>query len=105
MGCPVTRLDDLFADFPTHLTVEELAQVLGVAAPTAYKWLQQGNVPGYKVGRSWVVVRDEVKDFLAAQRNRPLTDSYAADRIHDPSESGGGGPQSSGRPGRQEPEG
>lgn len=73
----MTRVDDLFDQFPKHLTVEQLAQVLGVTKNTAYKWLQAGYVPAYKVGGgpggrpAWVILRDEVKDHLLARRNRP----------------------------------
>ncbi|WP_308199989.1 helix-turn-helix domain-containing protein [Actinotalea sp. C106] len=71
----MTRLDDLFDRFPEHLSVEQLAQVLGVTKPTAYRWLQQGDIPAYKVGggvsgrANWVIVRDEVRDHLIANRN------------------------------------
>ncbi|GAA3516292.1 helix-turn-helix domain-containing protein [Georgenia daeguensis] len=69
----VSRLDDLFEGLPEHLSVEELAGVLGVTKQTAYGWLQKGYIPAYKVGPAWMIVRDEVKDHLAAHRNRPLT--------------------------------
>lgn len=67
----VSRLDELFAPYPEHLTVEQLAFVLGVTKQTAYHWLQAGLVPGYRVGRAWVILRDEVRDHLAAGRNVP----------------------------------
>ena len=68
-GYPVSRLDDLFAPYPEHLTVDQLAEVLGVTKLTAYRWLQRGIVPGYKVDRAWLILRDEVRDHLAAGRN------------------------------------
>ncbi len=67
----MSRLDDLFARYPEHLTIGQLAEVLGVTKPTAYKWLQSGLVPGYKVGSAWVILRDEVRDHVAAGRNDP----------------------------------
>lgn len=68
---PVSRLDDLFGRYPEHLTVDQLAELLGIKPQTAYKWLQSGLVPGYKVGKAWVILRDEVRDHLAAGRNVP----------------------------------
>jgi len=66
----VSRLDDLFAPYPEHLSVEQLAQLLGVTRLTTYRWLQRGVVPGYKMGdRAWLILRDEVRDHLAAKRN------------------------------------
>ncbi|PFG44947.1 excisionase family DNA binding protein [Georgenia soli] len=68
----MSRLDDLFDPLPTHLSVDQLAKVLGVNRGTAYNWLKAGHIPAYRVGQSWVIVRDEVKDHLAAHRNQPL---------------------------------
>jgi len=67
----VTRLDEMFEGLPPRLSMDELADLLGIDAQTAYRWVQQGKVPAYKVSRSWVILRDEVKDFLAANSNRP----------------------------------
>lgn len=64
------HLDDLFAGFPEHLSVPQLAQLLGITTPTAYRWLQQGIVPGYRLGRAWLVLRDEVHDHIAAGANQ-----------------------------------
>ena len=50
---PVTgnRLDELFGRYPEHLTVPQLAEVLGVQASTAYKWLQDRNCTGVQSRR------------------------------------------------------
>jgi excisionase family DNA binding protein len=66
-----SRLDELFDRYPEHLTVVQLAEVLGVKRTTAYKWLQTGVVPAYKLGGAWVILRDEVRDLLASGRNMP----------------------------------
>ena len=66
-----SRLDELFDGYPEHLTVPQLADVLGVKRTTAYRWLQTGIVPGYKMGGHWVILRDEVRDMLASGRNAP----------------------------------
>jgi excisionase family DNA binding protein len=71
----MSRLDDLFADYPAQLSVQQLAEVLGISRPTAYKWLNEGTVPAYRVGGAWVILRDEVKDLIAAGRN--LVDDIA----------------------------
>jgi excisionase family DNA binding protein len=73
----MNRLDDLFADYPAHLSVSQMAEVLGISRPTAYKWLNEGTVPGYRVGGAWVILRDEVKDLIAAGRN--LAEDIAED--------------------------
>lgn len=73
----MNRLDDLFADYPAHLSVGQMAEVLGISRPTAYKWLNEGTVPAYRVGGAWVILRDEVKDLIAAGRN--LAEDLAED--------------------------
>jgi excisionase family DNA binding protein len=69
-----SRLDELFGRYPEHLSVPQLADVLGVRPSTAYKWLQTGIVPGYKVGGAWIILRDEVRDLVASGRNLPPGD-------------------------------
>jgi excisionase family DNA binding protein len=64
-------LDELFGRYPEHLSVPQLADVLGVRPSTAYKLLQTGIVPGYKVGGAWIILRDEVRDLVASGRNLP----------------------------------
>jgi excisionase family DNA binding protein len=65
----VSRLDALFDGLPTHLSVEQLAEVLGVKKQTVYNWLQRGVLPGYKIESTWVILRDEIKDYLRSHRN------------------------------------
>jgi excisionase family DNA binding protein len=71
----MSRLDELFARLPERLSVEQLATALGVKAPTAYRWLQEGLVPAYRIGGggrpSWLILRDEVRDHLKSLRNIP----------------------------------
>lgn len=59
------HLDDLFAPYPVHLSVSNLASVLGVTQKTAYDYLQAGELPAYRIGTRWLILRDEVKDFIA----------------------------------------
>ncbi|WP_188484790.1 helix-turn-helix domain-containing protein [Cellulomonas carbonis] len=67
MGEP---LDELFEGLPRHLSVEQLAEVLGVSRPTAYNWLNRRVIPAYKVEATWVILRDEVKSYLRSQSNQ-----------------------------------
>jgi excisionase family DNA binding protein len=66
-----SRLDELFNRYPEHLSVPELAEVLGVKRTTVYRWLQAGIIPAYKVGGAWVILRDEVRDWVRSGRNEP----------------------------------
>lgn len=58
------QLDELFSSYPVHLSVSNLAAVLGVTQKTAYEYLQSGDVPSYRIGTRWLILRDEVKEFI-----------------------------------------
>ena len=42
---------------PTRLTVQEVAQRLSLGRGTVYKMLEEGTLPGIRVGRLWIVTR------------------------------------------------
>jgi excisionase family DNA binding protein len=64
-----SHLDALFADRPSRLSVAEVADLLGVSDQTVYQWLNKGALPGYQIGRTWIVLRDDVKAALTAGSN------------------------------------
>lgn len=65
----MSYLDDLFSAYPVAMSVPQVAEVLGRPHSTIYKWLNDGTIPGSKVGDSWVIYRDEVKALVASGRN------------------------------------
>ncbi len=65
----MSRLDDLFADYPTRLSVTQVSEILGIGRATTYTWLNEGKIPGFKVHGAWVILRDELKDLIASGRN------------------------------------
>ena len=67
----MTRLDDLFAPYSEYLSVNDLCKVLGIGRATAYKWLNDGTIPAYRVRGVWKILRDDVKDFVAMGSNLP----------------------------------
>lgn len=68
------NVDELFAAYPRHLTVPELAELLGIHRQTAYRWLQDGKIPGYYRNDTWVILRDDVRDWLKEGRVTPPTE-------------------------------
>lgn len=46
------------------LTIEELATYLKVSKSTLYKLVQEGKVPGQKVGRHWRFRRETIDRWL-----------------------------------------
>lgn len=65
----MSYLDDLFAEYPVTMSVPQVAEVLGRPHSTIYKWLNDGTIPGSKVGDSWVIYRAEIKSLVASGRN------------------------------------
>ncbi len=47
------------------LSVEEVADQLGVSKPTAYGLINDGTIRSIKIGRKIIVPRDAVTDFLS----------------------------------------
>lgn len=58
------NLTALFAPYPTHITVTDLGQLLGVTMKTVYEYLTHGDIPAYRIGKKWIILRDDVRDFL-----------------------------------------
>jgi excisionase family DNA binding protein len=46
------------------LSVEEIAEHLGVSKDTVYAWLNNRNMPGHKVGRLWKFKKTEVDQWV-----------------------------------------
>ena len=69
--CPAVsaRLDEMFADLPATLTVQQVADLLGMHNKGVYRWIREGIIPAYKLGASWFIVRDDLKDALAQGSN------------------------------------
>ena len=66
-------------DHPTELiTLSELATFLNVSERTIYDWIQQGEVPAYKLGGAWRFRMEEIDGWLALQRTGPLANSGIA---------------------------
>lgn len=65
----VKYLDALFESRPEMLSVQEVAELLGMTKPGIYKWIKDGVIPAYKVGSSWFILRDELKEMLRSGAN------------------------------------
>ncbi len=66
----MTQIRRLLSGLPSRLTVEQVSQLLAVPPQTIYRWLRDGEIPAYKVGASWVILRDEVCEHLEARHNQ-----------------------------------
>jgi excisionase family DNA binding protein len=48
------------------LSVDEIADYLGVSKDTVYEWVGSKDMPGHKVGRFWKFKRGDVDNWIRA---------------------------------------
>ena len=62
---PGTALEEHMAE-PSDkiMTIEELAEYLKVSRSTLYKLLQDGKLPGQKVGKRWRFHQDAIDEWV-----------------------------------------
>ena len=46
------------------LTVSQIAERLGISRWTAWIWIRQGQLKGFKLGHRWVIEEDELEKFI-----------------------------------------
>jgi excisionase family DNA binding protein len=69
-------LDEHFAGYPTHLSVDQLAEVLGLGSrEVAYRRLREGKIPAMNIEGRWLILRDEVKDWARSHYNTTPTNN------------------------------
>lgn len=81
-----SRLDELFDDLPKKLDVPQVADLLGMTKKGVYQWIHQGTIPAYKLGASWIILRDELRDAIASGSNLAqeiASDQHAQDDAED----------------------
>ena len=49
---------------PSLLSVEELAEYLGLKKQTIYNWLNQGKISGIKIGKVWRFDKSDIERWL-----------------------------------------
>lgn len=67
-------MDDAYwAEYPDVLTTAHLTKITRKKAITAWRWLNDGKLPGHEIAGSWVVYRSEVRQKIEGQ---PVTLPY-----------------------------
>jgi len=46
------------------LSVEEIAEYLGINRDTVYKWIERKEMPAHKLGRLWKFRKEEVNAWI-----------------------------------------
>ena len=57
-------------DSPKYFTIPELAKLLGVSRIAIYNRVKKGQIPATKVGRTYVIVDQEIADILGKEATR-----------------------------------
>jgi PTS system nitrogen regulatory IIA component len=50
------------------LTVQEVSDLLRVSVYTVRRWIKEGTLPAYKVGRGWRIGEADLAGWLSQQR-------------------------------------
>ena len=49
------------------LTIYEMMDMLAIGKNTAYKLLHEGKIKSFRIGNSYKILRESVKDFIYSQ--------------------------------------
>ena len=52
----------------TAMTVQDVAEYLNVDPKTVYRMVNRGDLPGFKVGGSWRFKKEDLDNWIAAQK-------------------------------------
>jgi excisionase family DNA binding protein len=52
------------------LSVEEIAEHLGVTKDSVYRWIEKRGLPAHKLGKLWKFKKDEVDAWVRSGRTR-----------------------------------
>ena len=62
---------NLTQDGERWLSVEEIAEHLGINRDTVYKWIERKNMPAHKVGRLWKFKKNQIDSWVEAGQAGP----------------------------------
>ena len=49
---------------------KEIGEALGITEPTALKQIKSGRIPAFKIGGTWVIEKDFLKNWLSEQSKK-----------------------------------
>lgn len=61
---PMSRLDDLLDKYPPQMSASDVAEVLGVTYKTVLGWLSNNELPGIRLPNQWLVLREDLRQYL-----------------------------------------
>jgi excisionase family DNA binding protein len=61
------------ADHRSFLTPREVSDLLRVSVYTVRRWIKEGDLPAYKVGRGWRISESDIGDWLLRNQSSAVT--------------------------------
>lgn len=49
---------------PEIMTIAQVASYLQISEITTYKWVNEGKIPAFKIGRHWRVKKEDLADVI-----------------------------------------
>jgi len=62
-------------DPQSFLTPQEVSSLLRVSVYTVRRWIKEGSLPAYKVGRGWRISKAEMSHWLEQNQSSAVTPS------------------------------
>ena len=64
----------LSANLQSFLTPQEVSDLLRISIHTVRRWIKEGKLPAYKVGRAWRIRKVDLDEWLSQQRTPTAVD-------------------------------
>ena len=61
----------LYSEYMEFLTTKQLAKILGVKTVTIRRWIDKGELPGYKIGKELRVEKQDFERFISSRKVKP----------------------------------
>ena len=58
------------------LSMKEISEYLGVTRETIYKWIEDRDMPGHRMGKFWKFKRDEVDVWVKSGKAADWSGKY-----------------------------
>jgi excisionase family DNA binding protein len=68
----MVTLFDSPAEHQSFLTPQEVSSLLRVSVYTVRRWIKDGDLPAYKVGRSWRIRESDIGEWLSQNQSAAM---------------------------------
>ena len=58
----------MFNEYSDVITIDELCEMLRIGRNKAYELLRSGNIKAFRCGRTWVISKEAVAEFVRANQ-------------------------------------